>query len=269
MEMFNSGILASGSPLDHVVQHELFRFSIVGHEFSFSNHMLMVLAAGGLMLLVFPVIARQGGLAPRGLRNFFESICVFLREEVARPVLGENTDRFVPFLWTTFFFILFCNLLGMIPLDGIVQAVSGGSLRHYGGTATANIWVTGTLAATVFVMIHVSGMRQQGPRNYIKNLIPHVPWPLIPAMYFLEFIGALVKPFALAIRLFANMLAGHTVLGALLGLAIAARSYSIGGVTVVGCAVLSILELFVAFLQAYIFTYLTTMFIGAAVQPEH
>ena len=269
MNTLSAGILASGSPLDHVVQHELFRFTVAGREFAFSNHMLMVLAAGGLMLIIFPLIARQGGLVPRGLRNFFESICVFVREEVARPVLGENTDRFVPYLWTTFFFVLFCNLLGMIPLGGIFQAVSGGRLRHLGGTATANIWVTGTLAFMAFAMIHISGIRQQGALTYFKNFIPHVPLPLVPVMYILEFIGAFVKPFALAIRLFANMLAGHTVLGALLGLAIAARSYSIGGVTVLGCAVLSVLELFVAFLQAYIFTYLTTMFIGSAVHPDH
>jgi F-type H+-transporting ATPase subunit a len=262
-------ILASDNPLSHVVQHELFRFEVGGREIIFSNHMLMILVAAVLMVIVFPLIARQRAMVPRGLRNFFEAICVFIREEVARPVLGENTDRFIIFLWNTFFFILFCNLLGMIPSDGILFMVSGGKLKHLGGTATANIWVTGTLATVAFLMIHISGIRQQGVGPYVKNFIPHVPWPLVPVMYVLEIIGAAVKPFALAIRLFANMLAGHTVIGALMGLAIAAGSFGVAGATVLGCTAISLLELFVAFLQAYIFTYLTTLFIGAAVHPEH
>lgn len=157
----------------------------------------------------------------------------------------------------------------MIPTDSIIRLLSGNKLQHLGGAATANIWITGALAGCAFVMIHVGGIRQQGLWSYIKNFIPHVPIALMPIMYVLELIGALVKPFALAIRLFANILAGHAVLGALIGLAIMARSYSIASVTVIGCAALSLLELFVAFLQAYIFTYLTAMFIGTAVQPEY
>jgi len=260
-------ILASANPLEHVVQHTL--FTLPGTSIEVSNHMLMVLAAAVVMLIVLLRAARRRAQVPSGLSNLIEAICVFIREEVARPVLGENTDRFIKYLWTTFFFILFCNLLGMIPTDGILYLVSGFRLAGLGGAATANIWVTGALAALAFLMIHFSGIRQQGLINYIKNFIPHVPWPLRPIMYFLETIGAFIKPFALAIRLFANMLAGHTVLSALLGLAFLARSYAIGGVTILGCAALSLLELFVASLQAYIFTYLTTMFIGAAVHPEH
>ena len=262
-------ILAADNPLSHVVEHVLFTFRIGSHEIPFTNHMLMVLVAAILMLLVFPLIARQRSIVPKGLKNFFESICVFIREEVARPCLHENTDRFMPYLWTTFFFILFCNLLGMIPSDGIIYLASMGKVQGLGGTATANIWVTGTLAIVAFIMIHVAGIRQQGAWNYIKNFIPHVPWPLVPVMYVLEFIGALVKPFALAIRLFANMLAGHTVLGALLVVIFTFKSYAVGGVVIFGCAALSILELFVAFLQAYIFTFLTTMLIASAVHPEH
>lgn len=259
-------LAAMESPLSHVVQRELFRIG----GFAVSNHMVMILAAAVLMMIVFPLIARERAVVPSGkVRNFFESICVFLREEVARPTLGENTDRFVPFLWTVFFFILFCNLLGMVPTDGILYLVSRGRLQHVGGAATANIWVTGALAVGALMMIHVSGVRQQGLKNYIRNFIPQVPWPLMPLMYVLETIGALVKPFALAIRLFANMMAGHTVLGTLMGLTFLARNYWIGVVTIVGCAALSVLELLVAFLQAYIFTYLTSMFIGAAVKPEH
>ena len=262
-------ILASEDPLSHVVQHELFRLDIGGYELVVSNHLVMVLVAAVLLVIILPLAARQRTIVPTGLRNFFEAVCVFIREEVARPALGENTDKFIGYLWTTFFFILFCNLLGMIPTEGILYLVSFGKLQHLGGAATANIWVTGALAVSAFFMTHLSGIRQQGFLGYVKNFIPQVPWPLVPVMYVLEFIGALVKPFALAIRLFANMLAGHTVLGALMGLALASKSFGVAGVTLVGCAALSILELFVAFLQAYIFTFLVTLFIGAAVHPEH
>lgn len=258
-------ILATENPLSHVVQHDLHW----GLPFTFTNHMLMVILAAILMLIILPLVARQRSMVPRRLTNFFESICVFIREEVARPALGPNTDKFMPYLWTTFFFILFCNLLGMIPLDSIVFTLSGARLKHYGGTATANIWITGSLAGFAFFMIHFSGIREQGLWLYIKNFIPRVPWPLIPIMYFLELIGALVKPFALSIRLFANMMAGHTVIGALMGMAIVSGNWGIAGVTVLGCTAISLLELFVAFLQAYIFTYLTTLFISAAVHPEH
>jgi len=262
-------ILALEDPLSHVVPHELFVIPVCG-GISFSNHMLMLLVATVLMLIILPLAARRTGLVPSGrLGIFFEIICVFLREEVVRPVLGENTDRFIKFLWTLFFFILFCNLLGMIPSDAIIYFLSFGYVEHLGGAATADIWVTGTLAAAAFVMIHVSGVRQQGLWGYFKHFIPEVPWPLVPVMYVLEFMGALIKPFALAVRLFANIVAGHAVLGAFLVLIIMSRSYLIGGVTILGCAAFSLLELFVAFLQAYIFMFLTTMFIGAAVHSEH
>jgi F-type H+-transporting ATPase subunit a len=262
-------ILALEDPLSHVVPHELFVIPI-GGGISFSNHMLMLLVATVLMLIILPLSIRRKGLVPSsGLGVFFEVICVYLREEVARPVLGENTDRFIKFLWTIFFFILFCNLLGMIPSDAIIYFLSFGHVEHLGGAATADIWVTGALATMAFVVIHVSGVRQQGLWGYFKNFIPHVPWPLIPVMYVLEFVSALIKPFALAIRLFANILAGHAVLGAFLVLIMMSRSYLIGGVTILGCAAFSLLELFVAFLQAYIFMFLTTMFISAAVHPEH
>ena len=261
-------MLAQENPLNHVVQHDL-HWGFLPEWLKINNHMLMVLLAGILMVIILPLVARQRSMVPRGLRNFFEAICLFIREEVARPVLGRNTDKYIPYLWTTFFFILFCNLLGMIPLDGIIYALTLGKLQHIGGTATANIWITGTLAGFAFLMIHFSGIREQGLWLYIKNFIPHVPIPLIPVMYALELIGAAVKPFALAIRLFANMMAGHTVIGALMGLAVISGNWGVAGASIVGSAAIGLLELFVAFLQAYIFTFLTTLFIGAAVHPEH
>ena len=255
-------MLASANPLDHVVQHS-YEFTIFGIQPS--NHTLMVIVAAMVMLAVFYFVGKQQSIIPTGLKNFFESICVFLREDLARPILGDATDRFIPFIWNTFFFILFMNLLGMLPIDGVFF----GKLKHLGGTATANIWVTGAMASMAFIMIHVSGIREQGLVKYVVNFIPHVPWPLIPLMYVLEIVGALIKPFALAIRLFANMVAGHIILSALVGLGIASGSLIIGGITILGCAVFSLLELFVAFVQAYIFTFLMTMFMGAAMHPDH
>jgi F-type H+-transporting ATPase subunit a len=264
-------ILASGSPLDHVVQHTLFTVHIAGYEIIFSNHMLMMLVAAAALLVVVPLAVRHRGLTPQGLRNFIESICVYLREEVARPALKEQTDRYIGYIWTTFFFILACNLIGMIPIGQIAYWLTGRQERmiELSGTPTANIWVTGILAVLALVMIHVAGIRQQGLWHYIKNFIPHVPWPLIPMMYILEIVGAMVKPFALAIRLFANMVGGHAVLAALMGVALTSQKYSVAGITLASCVALSVLELFVAFLQAYIFTFLTAMFIGAAMHPEH
>jgi len=257
-------MLAAINPLEHVVQHEYTTIFEGTLNIVLSNHMAMVLLAALVMGAVFYMVGKQRTMVPQGVRNFFESICVYLREDLARPILHENTDRFICFIWNTFFFILFLNLLGMIPLDGFFL----GKLT-LGGTATANIWVTGALAAMAFVMIHVSGIRQQGLWRYIVTFIPHVPWPLIPLMYVLEIVGAIIKPCALAIRLFANMLAGHTILGALVGLGIASGSFLIGGITVLGSAMFSLLELLVAVIQAYIFTFLMTMFMGAAIRPDH
>ena len=268
----STGLMLAGggmNPLEHVVGHTLFTVSLGGYELAVSNQMLMVLVAAVLMVVVFVGLSRRASLLPRGLGNLVETICVFLREEVARPALGDRTDTFVSYLWTTFFFVLFCNLLGLVPTSAVLELASGGRWRHMGGAATANIWVTGALAVCSFLMIHVAGIRQQGLGQYVKHFIPPVPWPLIPLMYVLEIIGALVKPFALAIRLFANMIAGHAVLGAFLGLILMFHNWAVAGATVAAATALSILELFVAFLQAYIFTYLTAMFIGAAVRTEH
>ena len=159
----SSILLAAGDPLDHVVQHKIFSIPFGAYEFVFTNHMLMIIVAAVIMLLVFPRIAAQKGIVPTGSRNFFETICVYLREEMAKPVLDHNTDRFIPYIWNIFFFILFINLLGMIPIDGILHLSTGGYIHgHYGGTSTCNIWVTSALAALSFIMIHVNGIREQG-----------------------------------------------------------------------------------------------------------
>ncbi|MBI9017784.1 MAG: F0F1 ATP synthase subunit A [Phycisphaerae bacterium] len=266
---YNFNILASEDPLSHVVQHDLMVFNIAGHEIHFTNHMLMVLVAFILLLGIIPVMRKRGGMIPSGLANFIEAICVFLRDEVAKPALHEDTDRFIKYIWTVFFFVLTLNLMGMVPTASIIYFLSGKHLKDMGGTATANIWVTGTLALCSFLMIHIAGIMHQGPVSYFKNFVPAVPKALIPFMYVLELAGSIIKPFALAVRLFANMLAGHTVIGALIVIGMASQSYIISSLTLAGCVALSLIDLFVSFLQAYIFTFLTVLFISSAVHPEH
>jgi F-type H+-transporting ATPase subunit a len=233
----------------------------------------MLVVSAVLLMIVLPFAARARGVVPSGLRNVVEAVLQFIREEVARPILGEHTDRYMPMLWTFFFFILTANLLGMIPL-GAMAAPLDAHLQHIGGTATANLSVTAGLALCAFVFIHVSGIREQGAGHYFKNFVPAVPWWLFPLFVLLEIIAAFVKPFALAMRLFANMLAGHVVLTVLVGfgaagLAIGGAFLGVTAASLLGAVALSLLELFVAFLQAYVFTFLTTLFVGMAVHPEH
>src|SRR2546423_9019371 len=135
--------LAAADPIQHVLPHELFQIGGI----RMNNQMLMSLIAAILLLVTFPVLFRKPiADAPTGARNFFESILEFLRVEVFRPALKEHTDRFVPFLWTLFFFILFCNLLGQIPVDDIITLVSRGNVQsHIWGTATGTPLTTGAL----------------------------------------------------------------------------------------------------------------------------
>ncbi len=257
-------VLGQMNPLEGVVAREL--FTVWG--ITVSNHMFMVTLAAVVLIVVLPLAVRGKGLVRRGFGNLIETVCVFIREEMVRPFLGDQTDRHIGFVWTMFFFVLTLNLLGMVPFGKFITLVTGKE-NDFGGIATANIYVTGGLALVAFFSIHMFGIRQQGVRGYVRNFAPHVPWPMVPFIYFLEIVGALVKPFALAIRLFANMLAGHVVLGTLLGLIFIFKNYYVGAATVIGVVLMSLLELFVAFLQAYIFTFLTTIFIGFAVKPEH
>ena len=374
-------LLAAADPLDEVLPHTIF---ILGHgpgSVAVTNQMIMAVVSAILMLLIFPALFSHANTdVPTGPRNFFESILEFLRVEVFRPALKEHTDRFVPFLWTLFFFILFSNLLGQIPIADIVTLFTHRE-SHWGGTATGTATTTGALAVCAFVFIHLNGILQvakalmQGtyghhehheehssdgtkghetaqdlehvrsealaadvPANfkaianptqhytddehlphhghadsrhdddempkmnpvlamliavplYLWNFAPHpfrpgkettgisaaLAWMADIVMWFilliLELIGAVIKPFALTIRLFANMIAGHIVLSALILLipvtAGIAAQIGVGIPVTMLSLVIRMLELFVSFLQAYIFTFLVTLFIASAVAPEH
>ncbi len=224
---------------------------------------LMLLLAGLLVCLMFLWRARRvraGDTVPRGLGGMLEAIMLFLRDDVVRPVIGKEGDRYLPFIWTLFFLILMCNLIGLIP--GMA-------------TATGNISINAGLAITAFVAWHIMGIRQLGLMRYARHLVPPVPVPIWPIMLVVELLGHVIRPFALTVRLFANMLAGHVVLATVLGFteALTADTVVMGSAvsvaSVLGGVGITFLEIFVAFLQAFIFTFLTTIFIGMAVHPEH
>jgi F-type H+-transporting ATPase subunit a len=270
-----ASILGAADAMSHVLAQDR-HYRLFGH--AITNHLEMLVLAAALLAVVVPVFARRTALVPTGFRNFLEAILLYIREEVARPALGKHTDRLIPFLWTLFFLILTANLLGMVPL-GAVGATLDEHLAHIGGTATANIAVTSGLAVCAFLFIHLTGIRTQGPGHYFHNMFfGHAPWWLAPLMIPLEILGALVKPFALAMRLMANMAAGHIVLATIVGFAALGVQLGVQGsagmfgvtlVSVLGAVALSMLELFVAFLQAYIFTFLTALFVGAGLHAEH
>ena len=281
--------------------------------FCVSKYMILELLLAGVMLLLFTRLAKRlrAGEAPKGaFANLFEAMILFVRDQIARPaidshdhghedhgaqghshdghggVVGHATpalagaggpamtihhaaahegDRFVPLLLTLFFFVLGCNLLGMVP---------------WAGSPTASFSVTLALAGVTMLTVVVAGMLKFGFLGFFANQVPSMDLPLPlaillkPMIFAIEMLGLCIKHLILAVRLLANMVAGHLVLLGIMGLISAAATYSMGmwatvtGISVVSCTLFSILELFVAFLQAYIFTFLSALFIGAAVHQH-
>jgi F-type H+-transporting ATPase subunit a len=232
-----------------------------------TKFMVLELVGAVLVAVLFIALAKRirNGEQPRGrFFNLLEVFVVFIRDQIARPGIGgKEADRYVPFLLTIFFFILSINLLGMVP---------------WLGGATGALSVTAALALCVFVVVLGTGTKKMGVVGFLKAQVPHMelskPMALImiPGIWLLEMFGLLVKHFVLAVRLFANVFAGHLVLAVFLAF-IGATSgtllyYFVVPAVVVGSVLFSLLELFVAFLQAYIFTFLTSLFIGAAVHPH-
>jgi len=241
-----------------------------GQGFGITKYtLLMVLASIIIMAIYIPLAKKiRTGEAPTGtFWNLFESILVFIRNEVAKPYIGADADRYVPHLWTVFLFVLTCNLLGMFP---------------FMGSPTASIAVTGVLAFLVFIFIHVASAVRFGFLPHMVSFAPHMDMPLAMKigiwmmLWPIEFVGLGLKCFVLAVRLFANMFAGHMVLATIL-LFIPAVSHTGPGLewsvtvgSVIGVLALSMLELFVAFLQAYLFTFLTALFLGGVLEhSEH
>lgn len=266
--MNNSVILAELDPVKEIAVHKLFSITIAGREIIFSNHMLMVSVACIMLMIGLPMALAKGGLTRKGWGNFIEGICLYLRDEVAKPFLGEQTDRYIGFLWTLFFFIVTLNLLGLVPLEKFFSLFAGKPV-HLGGAATANIWITGALAVMSTIMVHISGIKSQGFFTYFRNFAPPVPLFIKPFVYLIEIMSSFIKPFALAVRLFANIFAGHVLLSVILSFILIFKNFAVVGPSITFAVLMSFIELFVACLQAYIFTFLTTIFISFAVVSEH
>jgi len=285
---------------------ELESLYAVKSGFGISKYMILELLVAAGMFLIFTWVASRlrSGEAPRGrLLNLFDAMLLFIRDNIARPAIDDHGhghddeaghhdhhdhhdhdghghshghavahaaavhsgDRFVPLLWTIFFFVLGCNLMGMVP---------------WAGSPTASFSVTLALAAVTMATVFLAGMAKFGFLGFFGNQVPSMDLPLPlaillkPMIFAIEMLGLCIKHLILAVRLLANMVAGHLVLLGIMGLITAAASYSMGmwatvtGISVVSCALFSLLELFVAFLQAYIFTFLSALFIGAAVHQH-
>jgi F-type H+-transporting ATPase subunit a len=238
-------------------------------ELQLTKFMVLELVAAVLMVLVFVPLAWKiaGGGPPRGrLWNLFEAMLLFLRDEVARPAIGgKQADRFLPYIWTVFFFVLFCNLLGLVP---------------WAGSPTGAWACTLALALMTFGTVVIAGMTRFGLVGFWVGQVPHMDLPLLmaifvkPMVFFIEILGLGIRHFVLSVRLLANMFAGHLVLAALLGFIALAADRNLAlwlGVTlasVLGAVALSLLEILIAFLQAYIFAFLSALFIGMAVHQH-
>lgn len=242
--------------LHHVLDEKLLPIKLFGLDLSITKHILMMWIASGVLVYVFYRLFRAPQLVPRGLANALEAIIVFLRDEVIVPNMGKHAAHlYLPYLLSVFFFILTCNLLGLIP---------------FCATATGNVNVTAALAIMSLVMIQIGGIREHGLKHHLLNLVPHgIPTWLLPIMIPVEIMGQFTKPFALCIRLFANMTAGHIVILAFISMIFILKSIFIAPVSIFFALFINLLELFVAFLQAYIFTMLTALFMGMSIHPQH
>ena len=221
-----------------------------------TRHVVMMWIAAAIVLLVAGFAARRRARVPGRVQSLVEIMVLFVRDELARKSIGHGADRYVPFLLTVFFFIMTCNYLGLLP---------------YAATATSNISVTAGLALLALFMTQAAGIRQYGLAGHAKNLIPPgLPAWLLPIMIPVEILGILTKPFALCVRLFANMTAGHVIILSLFSIIFLLKSILFGVFISVPFALFIYgIELLVAFLQAYIFTMLTALFIGMSAHPAH
>ncbi|HEX9581597.1 MAG TPA: F0F1 ATP synthase subunit A [Gemmatimonadales bacterium] len=236
-----------------------------------TKHVVFLFIAAGLVFLTMWVAGRKlqrqraGQRAPTGMANAIEAMVLFVRNDIAVANIGHGGVKFAPYILALFFFILYSNLLGLIP---------------HGSTPTGNLAVTGALAITAFLTIEISGMVALGPKGYLRTIFPKAPGltgvgalAMSVAMGPIEILGKFVKPFALAVRLFGNMTAGHFVILSLFGLIflfghLQVWNWGIGVLTAALVLGIMLLELFVAFLQAYVFALLTSVFIGL-MQHEH
>ncbi len=267
---------ATGHVLDKTLVHG------PGGKPLLTTHMVTLVVATLLILWILVKAAKaiQTGPASEGndryvtkgrLAQLVEMVVVYLRDQMIEPVMGKRlTDRFLPYLLTVFFFVLMNNMLGLLPLFDVQEIFGLDEHKLWiGGTATGNLAVTAALAFVSFLVIQINALRDLGLRGWVHHLLGGAPWWLFPIMVPVELAGHIIKPAALAIRLFANMVAGHTLLATLLFFGYGAYktgmgAFGIGSITFVsglGALAVWFLELFVAVLQAFIFMFLTAVFV--------
>ncbi len=224
-------------------------------DFSITKNVLMLFINAGVLFFILLSVSsayrKNAGKAPKGLQSFIEPVILFVKDEIVKPNIGPRYERYLPYLLTLFFFILFGNLLGLLP-----------------GAAnlTGNIAVTMTLAVFTFLITNFSGNA-----SYWKHIFwtPGVPLPLRVIILPVEVIGIFTKPFSLMIRLFAAITAGHIVLLSLISLTFIFESYLVGVGSAIFVLFISLIELLVAGIQAYVFTLFTSLYIGLAVEEHH
>lgn len=243
-------VLDAQGKVDEAISKEIYDFSI-------TKNVAALFISVTLLLLIFTSIASsykaRVGKAPKGLQSWIEPIIIFIRDDIARPNIGYKFEKFMPLLLTVFFFIWINNLLGLIP-------VFPGSAN-----VTGNIAVTMVLAFIILIMVNVNGNKY-----YWGHIFkPDVPFWLLPIMWIVEIIGIFSKPFALMVRLFANITAGHIIVLSLISLIFIFKTAWMSFASVPFVIFMDILELLVAFLQAFIFTMLAALFIGMAVEEHH
>ena len=278
--------LASGDPTEHVTDKILLK---IGDTPVLTMHMVTIVLVTIFFVWAMTQAAKAIATGPESQGNdryitkgkfgqIIEALVIYLRNEMLVPILGEDqTRRYMPYLMTVFFFVLFNNLFGLLPILDITHLVFGNDAKTWvGGTATANIMVTGALAFLSFGLIQIHGFREMGVKGWLEHLTGGLLkekwyiWPVLLMVVPVELVGHLIKPMALAIRLFANMVAGHTLMAVLLGFgATAAKggsgAFGVGAITLVSgiaAVLVTFLELFVGFLQAFIFMFLTAVFIS-------
>src|SRR5438067_4431300 len=225
-------------------------------DISITKHVINMWIAAGILLLLLAAAVRRRAMVPKGGYNLVETFVLFVRDEIAVKNIGHHADLYTPYLCSAFFFILFMNVAGLLPIPAIAGKFPGIS------TATGNLGVTVVLALFTFVITQIAGMRAQGAVGYWAHLVPAgAPTWLFPIMVPVEVLGLFTKPFALTVRLFANMVAGHIVIFFLIALTVLI-SPLIAPVSVAFALGIYLLELFVALVQAYVFTMLSAVFIG-------
>ena len=288
-------LLAASNPVSHVVDYPWITAEVAGLPlWILSNVTIMVVLSAIVTAAILIPAARSIASGPGGgvddLRakglwaNFVEAVCVGLRDTIFKPLLGDETDRYMPVLWTLFWFILVCNLMGLVPLLDATAAVGKAlgfeDFHGIGGTATQSIWVTGGLALVAGLFWNAQGMVKDfdGYFAHLTGGAPVYMWPIIIPV---ELLGLVIKPFALALRLFANMTGGHVLLAALFGFVYSLLSAfgdglfgrALGGgvalIPLAGAVAIYLLEVLVAFLQAFIFAFLTGLFLSQLVAHHH